>query len=204
MAQKDTFLDRAGGSIAKFTGKSLAEIKLTTFAEQREFVLLFLEFLRGLKETGYGPDEAKSLVDTFLYFTAAPQVIASGTLGIGGQIRTVAETELGLDIGIEFALPEIPFAGASAGLDLGFGYRKLEHEATSQNFKSTIQWFRSSGPQRISPESLAAVVEKVLTDKDLAIPDVDEEKVNQPADLLTAELLPFLVGIFKKDTQPTD
>jgi len=192
----DTFLKRAGGSLAKFTGTSLKEIKLVNYDGRRKLVLLWLVFLKGIKEAGFAPEQAKGLVDTFMMFEDAPQVLAGGTMEVGGRIDNVRETEMGIDVGIEFAAPAMPFlGGSSASLDAGFSYRTLDREQTSQNFKSSMRWALSSGPAQFTPEGFLKAAEMVLADSTIEIPELDPKELNDSSDLLSSAVIPFLTGI---------
>lgn len=191
----DTFLKRAGGSIAKFNGKALAEIKLSMFADRRKMVMLWLKFLKGIKEAGFDPSEAKSLVETFLMFEDRPTMVAGGTLEVGGRIDNVRETEMGIDIAVEFAAPAMPFLGGmSAGLDAGFSYRRLDREQTSQNYRSGIRYSIASG--EFKEEGFVKAAQMVLEKPDIEIPDLKPEEVNDSSDLLSSKVLPFITGIF--------
>lgn len=198
----DTYLDRQGGSLAKFTGKVLDEIAGGAYKRTAKFVVLWLDFLKGIKEAGYEPGDARSLVETFLMFRGTPQVIAGGTMEVGGNIKNVSETDMGIDIGIEFAAPALPFlGGASAGIDAGFSYRTREAETVQQNFRCQLRWMLSSGPVPLTQESLTAAAEKVLESTEIEIPKVGEEDLADSTSLLT-KALPLLAGVFAEDTSP--
>ena len=203
----DTFLKRAGGSLAQFVGNSLSEIEKSDESRRIKFIAAFLDFLKGVQESGFATDDAKSLVETFLFFEGQPQTTAGGDLEVGGTIQNVKETELGIDVGIEFAAPSMPFAGGlSAGLDVGFGYRRKDSETTSQNFRAALRFFRASGPIRLSDEMLLKSVEAVLENPNIEIPKITSDP-DDSANVLESKVLPFLkdvLGIdFGGDT-PTD
>jgi len=200
----DSYLKRAGGDLAQFIGKSLEEIEKSDVSRRLRFIAAFLQFLTGVKEAGFAPADAKSLVETFLFFEGQPQTTAGGDLEVGGMIQNVKETELGIDIGIEFGAPAIPVAGGlSAGLDLGFSYRQKDSETTRQNFRAALRFFRASGPVKMSDEMLGKAVEAVLADPTIEIPTVSEDGASDSSDILQSQVLPFLANILGINV-PTD
>jgi|GEM_PF-6584792 len=189
----DTFLKRAGGSLAQFVGKSLSEIEKSDESRRIKFIAAFLDFLKGVAESGLDVTDAKSLVDTFLFFEGQPQTTAGGDLEVGGMVQNVKETELGIDVGIDFGAPAIPVAGGlSAGLDLDFGYRRKDNETSRQNFRAALRFFRASGPIKLSDEMLMKTVEAVLENPSIDIPSVNEKDAADGTDILKDRVLPFL------------
>jgi len=196
MFDTDSYLKRMGGSLAQFTGTTLGEIEMSDFARRAKFVALWLDFLKGIKEAGFSPDDAEKLVATFLSFEGTPQVVTGGTLEVGGQIVNVKETELGLDVGIEFGAPNMTYlGGSSAGLDLGVSFRREDKESVSQNFRAMIRWMRTSGPVRINEQGLLEAATKVLEAPTITWPDVNADDVSDSSDLLTGAIIPFLTGV---------
>ena len=113
---------------------------------------------------------------------------------------------MGLDVGIEFALPSVPtLGGLSAGLDVGFGWRQKDSETTSQNFKAALRFFRASGPIRISDEMLLKSVEAVLENPTIEIPTITTSNPDDATNILESKVLPFLKEILGISTvTPTD
>ncbi len=207
----DTYLKRAGGSLAKFVGKSLSEIEKSDESRRLKFIAAYLRFLKGIVKSGIPVEGARELVETFLFFEGQPQTTAGGQLEVAGQIKNVKETEFGLDVGIEFGAPSIPVAGGlAAGLDIGLGYRRNDSESTTQNFKAALRFFRASGPIKLSEEMLMKGVEAVLVKPDMAIPEVTSDDVGDATDVLQSKVMPFLANILgidlgdDEDTDPTD
>jgi len=198
----DTYLKRAGGSLAQFVGNSLAEIEKSDVSRRLKFIAAFLAFLNGIKDSGFAPTEAKTLVETFLFFEGQPQTTAGGDLEVGGTIQNVKETELGIDVGIEFGAPAIPVAGGlSAGLDVGFGFRRKDSESTSQNFRAALRFFRASGPIKLSDEMLAKSVEAVLADPTIEIPTISDSNPDDSSDILQSQIVPFLTNVLGIDLE---
>jgi len=195
MPVEDKYLERAGGSLATFVGTALANIEDAQYKRRMDFAVFFLAFLEKLKELGVDPENADQVVKTFMLFADRPQFVTGGELQVGGAIENMDQTELGVDLKINFSVGGLALAGgiAQGGIEGGLSYRTFSSQTVKQNFSAIVRWEYAAGPILMTQEDFSAITAAVLKDPTITIPVIAAEDFSNPI-VLMSKLLPFLAA----------